>query len=89
MFPAIFTSKHSGSSSSVLASYVTGAAQLLVPGRVTAVENIPQDTISPVIEAEGLVGQPDVQQVGEIIFSCVCFDILEELVPYFKCYGLF
>lgn len=69
MFPAMLYSKSNGggSSSSVLNSFVTGAAHLLVPGRVTAVGNIPQGTLSSAIDPDSLVGQPDVQQVGGII----------------------
>lgn len=69
MFPITIHSKSNGcaSSSSVLSSFVTGASSLLVPGRVTAVRNIPQGTLSSVINPESLVDQPDVQQVGVII----------------------
>lgn len=69
MFPTVIHSKNNGcsSSSSVLSSFVTGASHLLVPGRVTALRNIPQGVFSSVIDPDSIIEQPDVQQVGGII----------------------
>lgn len=88
MFPAMLHSKINGcgSSSSVLASYVTGASHLLVPGRVTAVGNIAQGTLSSVIDPENLVGQPDVQQVGDIIFVLIYVHSSKLLIT--RCHNL-
>lgn len=76
MFPVLVNLKSNGcsSSSSVLSSFVTGASHLLVPGRVTAVRNIPQGTLSSVIDPDGIIDQPDVQQVGGIIIYKIIYE---------------
>lgn len=47
----------------VITSFVTGSSKLLVPGKVTAFCAIPQGATSAPIDAEQLLGQPDVVQV--------------------------
>ncbi|XP_072402865.1 uncharacterized protein Prdm13 isoform X1 [Diabrotica undecimpunctata] len=51
-------------SSANVSCYVTGSSELLVPGRVTAVSNIPQGSVTQSIDPTALVGQPDVQQIS-------------------------
>lgn len=50
-----------------IVSFVTGAAKLLVPGRVTATTSIPQGATTNPIDNEHLLGQPDVQQVNTYV----------------------
>ncbi|CAG9827270.1 unnamed protein product [Diabrotica balteata] len=51
-------------SSANVSCYVTGSSELLVPGRVTAMSNIPQGSVTQSIDPTSLVGQPDVQQIS-------------------------
>lgn len=69
MFPAMYSSRTNGcgSSTNVLASFITGASHLMVPGRMTALRHIPQGTLSGVIDPANLVGHLDVQQVLVLI----------------------
>lgn len=50
-------------SSEQLLRYVTGSSKLLVPGRVSAANSIPQGAMSIPIAPSQLRGQPDIVQV--------------------------
>nr|CAI5818199.1 unnamed protein product [Callosobruchus analis] len=47
-----------------ISGHVTGARDLLVPGRVTAASAIQQGSFSAPIDPRGLMGKPDVQQIS-------------------------
>nr|CAH7713127.1 unnamed protein product [Callosobruchus chinensis] len=52
-----------------ISGHVTGARDLLVPGRVTAAAAIQQGSISAPIDPRSLLGNPDVQQYVQ--YRCV------------------